>query len=113
MVFKSSILLGAGAEDVTQQLLRDGRIGNWQRLAPAHVNTTRILIIVAGEEQDYNNALNAVIAVAAAARVAWQHEVYTTYGNPNDNTWEPPLAIPPREALHRWSYNDCLAWKRT
>jgi hypothetical protein len=95
MVFKSSILLGANAEAVTQQLLANDQISNWQRLAPEHVNTTRILIIVEGNDQDYNNALNAVIAVAAEARVAWRHEDYLTYGNPNTNVWMPALAIPP------------------
>jgi hypothetical protein len=95
MVFKSSILLGANAEPVTQQLLNNGQISNWQRLAPTQVNTTRILIIVDGGDQDYNNALNVVVAAAADARVAWRHEDYLTYGNPNNNVWMPPLAIPP------------------
>jgi hypothetical protein len=96
MVFKSSILLGAEAENVAQQLLRDGKLSNWQRLGTEHANSARILIIVAGGDEDYNQALNAVIAIAAAARVAWRHEEYLTYGDPNENRWEPQLAIPPR-----------------
>jgi hypothetical protein len=95
MVFKSSILLGANAEALAQQLLNNNQISNWQRLAPAIPNTTRILIIVSGDDRDYNNALNAVIAGASDVRVAWRHEDYLTYGNPNDNVWMPPLAIPP------------------
>jgi hypothetical protein len=95
MVFKSSILLGADAEAVTQQLLNKNQISNWQRLAPNHIDTTRVMIIVAGNDQDYNNALNVVIAAAADARVAWRNEDYLTYGDPNNNVWMPPLAIPP------------------
>ena len=91
MVSKSSILMGANAEEITQKLLANQQITNWQRLAPTHVNTTRILIIVAGNDQDYSNALNGVIAAAADARVAWRHEDYLTYGNPNTNVWLPPL----------------------
>jgi hypothetical protein len=95
MVFKSSILLGANAEEITKKLLANQQISNWQRLAPEHPNTTRILIIVEGNDQDYNNALNVVIAAAADVRVAWPHEDYLTYGNPNTNVWMPLLAIPP------------------
>lgn len=95
MVFKSSILLGANAETITQQLLNNNQISNWQRLAPTIPNTTRILIIVEGNDQDYNNALNVVIAAAADMRVAWRNEDYLTYGNPNTNVWMPLLAIPP------------------
>ncbi|HUN56689.1 MAG TPA: hypothetical protein VMU41_01120 [Candidatus Binataceae bacterium] len=92
MVSKSSILLGANAEEVTQQLLINKQITNWQRLAPNHVNTTRIIIVVDGNDQDYNDALNGVIAAAADVRVAWRHEDYLTYGDPNNNVWMPPLA---------------------
>ncbi|MGA2410192.1 MAG: hypothetical protein ABSG46_07365 [Candidatus Binataceae bacterium] len=91
MVFKSSILLGANAESCSAQLLTDKLITNWQKLAPEHVNTTRILITVEGSEQDYNNALDAVIAAAAQQQVAWRHENYLVYGNPNLKTWIPPM----------------------
>ena len=93
MVIKSSILIGAQAEALTQQLLGENLISNWQRLAPMIADTTRILIIVNGGDQDYNAALNTVIAAAASVRVAWRHEDYTTYGDPNYNTWMPPLSV--------------------
>jgi hypothetical protein len=95
MVVKSSILVGAEAETLSQQLLNEHLISNWQKLAPMMVNTTRILLIVNGGDQDYNDALNAVIAAAANLRVAWQHDDYTTYGDPNYNTWMPPLSADP------------------
>jgi hypothetical protein len=95
MAIKTSILLGAEAENLSQQLLQNGLISNWQKLAPMIVNTARILLIVSGGDQDYNDALNAVIAAAANMRVAWRHEDYTTYGDPNYNTWIPPLTIDP------------------
>lgn len=96
MVAKSSILIGAGAENLAQEFLDNNLISNWQKLAPAHVNTARILIIVAGEDDVYDSALSTVIAGAELGSVLWRHEDYLTYGNPNDNTWMPLLAIPPR-----------------
>jgi hypothetical protein len=96
LVAKSSILTGTGAENLAQEFLDNNLISNWQKLAPAHVNTARILIIVAGGDDDYDNALSAVIAGAELGNVLWQHEDYLTYGNPNDNTWMPLLASPPR-----------------
>jgi hypothetical protein len=95
MVSKTSIMLGANAEEITQQLLANQLISNWQRLAPTIPNTTRILIIADGDDQAYSDALNVVIAAAVEARVAWRNEDYLTYGNPDNNVWMPPLAIPP------------------
>jgi hypothetical protein len=95
MVFKSSILLGANVEDCAKDLLDKKRISNWQKLAPTHVNTARILIIVAGGDQDYNKALDEVINEAAAKRVALRHEDYLHYGDPANQTWIPSLGIPP------------------
>ena len=95
MVFKTSILLGADVENCAQDLLDKKRISNWQKLAPTHANTAPILIIVAGGDQDYNKALDEVIHEAAGKRVAWRHEDYLQYGDPNNQTWMPPLAIPP------------------
>jgi hypothetical protein len=95
MVFKSSILIGADVEVCAQDLLNNKLISNWQKLAPSMVNAARILIIVAGGDQDYNKALDAVINLAAAKKVAWRHEDYLTYGDPTTKTWLPPLAIPP------------------
>jgi hypothetical protein len=95
MVFKTSILVGKNVEDFTQDLLNRKLISNWQKLSPTIPNTSRILIVVAGEDQDYNNALDTVINEAAAKNVAWRHEQYTTFGDPGKQTWIPPLAIPP------------------
>jgi len=96
LVAKSSILTGAVAESLAQELLDNNLISNWQKLAPAHVNTARILIIVAGGDDDYDSALSTVVAGAELGNVLWRHEDYLTYGNPNGNTWMPLLAIPPR-----------------
>jgi hypothetical protein len=95
VVSRTSILLGAQAEGLSQQLLDNHLISNWQRLAPTMVNTTRILIIVNGLEPDYIDALNAVKAAAENVHVAWRNEDFLTYGDPNNSTWIPPLAIPP------------------
>jgi len=95
MVFKTSILLGSGVELFTEKLLAAKQISNWQRLAPTHVNSTRILIIAEGLEADYERALARVKAAATAAEIEWRDEDYLTYGDPRYNTWYPPLTIPP------------------
>jgi hypothetical protein len=97
MVAKSSILLGAEAENLAQEFISNQYISNWQRLAPAHANAVRILIIVAGNQKDYDNAMRTVMGGAGVAYppVIWRDEDYLTYGNPNDNEWMPELTIPP------------------
>ena len=95
MVSKTSILLGANPDDYARNLLANKLISNWQSFGPVHAEATRILIIVEGDDQDYNNALDAVIAATANAHIAWRHEDFLTYGDPGINTWTPALAIPP------------------
>jgi hypothetical protein len=91
MVSKTSILVGANAESCSKALLAKKLIANCQNLAPSHANTTRILIAVAGSEADYESALDAVIDAAASEQVAWRHESYLKYGNPNETGWAVPF----------------------
>jgi hypothetical protein len=90
---KTSILIGQNASSCSEALLAQQLITNWQDLAPAHVNTTRILVVSA-DEQGVNDALNKVKDYAQSVHVAWRHESYTTYGDPRSQTWNPPLADP-------------------
>lgn len=91
MVSRTSILLGEDVEGCADRLLQGKLITNWQNLAPEHVNKARILIVAQFGEQDYERLLDKVIAYAAQRRVVWQHEDYTTYGDPRIRQWIPPL----------------------
>jgi hypothetical protein len=93
VVSRTSILLGTtpDIESLVPRLQSDRLVANWQKLYPAQPNTARILIVVEGVEQDYQKALAAVIAAAAQVQIAWRHDDFLTYGNPNNQTWIPPL----------------------
>ena len=93
VVSRTSILLGptADLESLVPQLQSDQLVANWQKLYPPQPDIARIVIVVEGVEQDYQKALAAVIAAAAQVRVAWRHDDFLTYGDPNKQTWIPPL----------------------
>jgi hypothetical protein len=92
MVTKTSILIGRNAESCAQDLLTNQLITNWQRLAPEHVDTARILVAALGDEDAYEEALDKVIAFATERRTVWRHEDYLTYGSPREKTWIPPMS---------------------
>ena len=91
MVFRTSILMGANVEACVNGLLTEKLIPNWQRLESEHPNKARILIVAQFDEHDYERLLDKVIAYAAQRQVAWQHEDFTTYGDPRMREWIPPL----------------------
>jgi hypothetical protein len=91
MISRTSILDGEEAESCAEQLLEKKMITNWQKLAPEHVNKARILVIALFGEHDYEQLLDKVIAFAAGLKVVWQHEDFTTYGDPRSRDWIPPL----------------------
>jgi hypothetical protein len=91
VVSKTSILIGDNVELCAQELVENDFIRNWQRLAPEHADTARILIVAFGGELAYENALDEVIAFASRHGAVWRHEDYLTYGDPREKEWIVPM----------------------
>jgi hypothetical protein len=91
VVSKTSIMIGNNVESCVQQLIEHDFIRNWQRLAPEHANTARILIVAFGNELAYENALDEVIAFASRHGAIWRHDDYPRYGDPREKEWMAPM----------------------
>jgi hypothetical protein len=89
MVQKTSILVGENPVACAEDLLSKSLIKSYQDLSTNHPNTARILVVVRGNENDYEKTIDQIVDLAAQRKIAWRHENYATYGDPALQQWTP------------------------